>query len=128
MDQLLIKTRLALGYEMFPERKYPTKDTLDHLVAQITEEMGELRGAIRSYLGRPFSPEKKASFVDVTEEFGDVLGTLLVLGDSFSIRSDEALRLAIEKMQKRRDAISASKINSAQIIDKDTLTGVCRDQ
>jgi NTP pyrophosphatase (non-canonical NTP hydrolase) len=78
-------------------------DEVDHLVATIAEELGELRGEIRSFLGRPYSPEKKSSENLITEELGDVLVPIIALANYMDITLSEALRAAIDKLQKRLD-------------------------
>lgn len=109
MQQKLIDLRLELGYEMWPARRTPNSETLDHLVGQIVEEIGEFRGAVRSFMGRPYSPEKTATIEDMTEEFGDILGTLLLLGNTFQIDYDDALAIAVAKLYVRKSQMADRK-------------------
>jgi len=74
-------------------------------LARLTEEMGELARTLNLREGdKPAkSNESPPSRDDLTEEFGDLLFTLLVLANSLDIDLTEALNAAIEKYDIRDD-------------------------
>ncbi|KKU90022.1 MAG: hypothetical protein UY20_C0002G0002 [Candidatus Yanofskybacteria bacterium GW2011_GWA1_48_10] len=71
-------------------------------VVKLMEELGELCDAILSYAGS--QRQDKLSKYDpnrLSEEFADVLITLLLVGDLANIDVNKALRLKIAKIKKR---------------------------
>jgi NTP pyrophosphatase (non-canonical NTP hydrolase) len=87
--------------QMWPESAKLNIDEFDHLLATLVEEAGELRQAIRSFLGRPYSPEKVAFRTHLVEELGDILVPVVALSNQLKIPISEALEFAIEKLTNR---------------------------
>jgi NTP pyrophosphatase (non-canonical NTP hydrolase) len=77
-------------------------EQIDHLLGTLLEEAGEFRSAIRSFIGRPFSPEKKGSREHMVEEFGDTLIPLVALSHMTGISFAEALQAAQTKLTIRK--------------------------
>ena len=95
--------------EMWPESANLNTVELDHLLATLLEEVGEFRQAIRSFLGRKFSPEKISERHHVVEEFGDILVPIIALSNQTGITFEEALKASIDKLSKRKQKNSDEK-------------------
>jgi NTP pyrophosphatase (non-canonical NTP hydrolase) len=104
--------------QMWPESKLLNIDQFDHLLAVLTEESGELRGAIRSFLGRTFSPEKEAFRSHLVEELGDVLVPIIAMSKQLEIPISEALDSAFDKLTSRLEK-KKEEIRLAYILKKD---------
>lgn len=100
---------IQLNKEMWPDRTRFDQVTVDRLIAQIVEELGEVHGDIRSYFGRRYSPEKKTTIVDVSTELGDLLAVVLTLHSLTGEKLEDSLRYATDKLKRRRDKINATK-------------------
>ena len=86
---------------MWPNSAIFNINELDHLIGTLIEETGEYRQACRSFLGRPFSPEKVASKEHMVEELGDILVPVIALSNQSGISFEEALEVAYQKLRKR---------------------------
>lgn len=104
-----IQEIIQLNKEMWPDRTKFDQVTVDRLIAQIVEELGEVHGATRSYFGRRYSPEKAASIVDVSTELGDLLAVVLTLHSITGEHLEDSLRYAINKLKRRRDKVNAQQ-------------------
>jgi len=99
--QKQIKTINDLRSKMWPASALFNIEEFDHLLATLIEEAGELRQAVRSFFGRPFSPEKSAERKHIIEELGDVLVPVIALSNQMEIPFEEALDAAIKKLNNR---------------------------
>lgn len=80
----------------FPEGYWPPLANL----ARLTEETGELARAVNQTSGsKRRKPGEEPG--DVPLEMGDVLFTLCVLANQFSVDLDEAIALTLEKVRSR---------------------------
>ena len=96
-------TRLSdLRLTMWPESSEFNMVQVDHNFGTLLEEAGELRSAIRSFIGRPFSPEKKGSREHMVEELGDTLIPIIALSHMTGISFAEALQAAQTKLSIRK--------------------------
>jgi len=66
------------------------------------EELGEIHGAMRSYFGRPYSPEKTATLDHIAEEIGDCATMILLVGHLFCIPLEKSLDMVIDKLEGRK--------------------------
>jgi NTP pyrophosphatase (non-canonical NTP hydrolase) len=110
----LIETVAELRRQMWPTAAKMNMVDVDHMFATLLEEAGEFRGAIKSFLGRPFSPEKTATRKDMVDELGDALVPLIALANIAGITFEEALGSAIIKLTKRRDKHLKAGMNSRE--------------
>lgn len=102
-----------LNCEMWPENSVLSMDAIRRLVAQTVEELGETHSAARSYFGREYSPEKNATVDHVSEEVGDTLSTVMVIGHLFGRSIDDSLDRVIAKLEKRK----AKRDEETQIVE-----------
>jgi NTP pyrophosphatase (non-canonical NTP hydrolase) len=100
LEQLVDKIS-TLRLKMWPESDTLNIVEFDHLVATLTEELGELRQSVRSYLGRPYSPEKAAYRSHLVEELGDTLVPIVSISRQLDISFVEALDFAHNKLNDR---------------------------
>jgi NTP pyrophosphatase (non-canonical NTP hydrolase) len=98
----IIKRVSDLRLTMWPESDDFNIMEADHLFGTLLEEAGEFRGAMRSFLGRPFCPEKKASKEHMIEELGDILVPIVALSHMTGISFSEALQFAETKLTIRK--------------------------
>lgn len=95
-----------------PEESALNITEIDHLIATLTEELGEFRGAVRSFLGRPYSPEKTATKADMIKELGDMLVPIIGLANHSNITIQEALASAEVKLTFRAQLKKVVKTNT----------------
>jgi NTP pyrophosphatase (non-canonical NTP hydrolase) len=98
-DQIKAVNNIRL--KMWPSSALFNIVEFDHLLATLIEEAGELRQVVRSFFGRPFSPEKSTSRKHMIEELGDVLVPIIALSNQMEIPFEEALDAAIVKLNSR---------------------------
>jgi NTP pyrophosphatase (non-canonical NTP hydrolase) len=102
-----------LRLKMWPPDKSDLNITeIDHLLGTLVEEAGEFRGAVRSFLGRPFNPEKKATREDMIEELGDILVPVIGMAAHTDITLEEALASVEAKLEKRANKKFPNNFNS----------------
>lgn len=98
----LIARAVELNASLWPDRMNRDMLTMDRLTAQAAEEAGEVHGALRSYFGREYSPEKTATLEDVAEELGDVMGLYFMIGAIMEVTPEHALELMVTKLEGRK--------------------------
>src|ERR1035437_1756367 len=104
------KQILYLRHQMWPKDKTLNKVSLDALVSVIVEELGETRGAIRSFMGRKYSPEKNVNHKDfIRKELGDIYVPLLALTDLVGLTPEECMEEGVMKLTKRLEKFKAEK-------------------
>jgi NTP pyrophosphatase (non-canonical NTP hydrolase) len=84
--------------EMWPESANFNILEFDHLIATLFEEAIEFRQAARSYLGRPFNPEKTDTKEHMVEELGDILVPVIAMANQTEISLHAALNCAKRKL------------------------------
>src|ERR1035437_8182218 len=116
--ELKIRQISDLRLTMWPESSEFNMVQVDHNFGTLLEEAGEFRSAIRSFIGRPFSPEKKASREHMIEELGDTLVPIIALSHMTGIPFDEALQAAKRKLFMRKNNFD-NDLRIKRIMEKD---------
>ena len=105
IDQYLetkIDAIAKLRLTMWPDNDEFNMVQVDHDFGVLMEEAGELRGAIRDFIGRPYKPEQKGNREHIVEELGDTLVPIIALSNMLDITFSEALDAALYKLLARK--------------------------
>jgi len=102
MDEIVSLTKRA-----WPEDAAGSRATQKSQSCQITEEHGELLGALRSLHGRRLSPEKTGSRDKVREEVGDLLVSCLKMAWACEVDPAEGIEVALAKVRRRIEEMEA---------------------
>lgn len=80
------------------------------IISQCFEEGGELHGALRSYFGREYNPEKKGSIEDVADELGDVISLYILIAAIMKVPLNLSMKMVIAKLERRLERMKVRKL------------------
>jgi NTP pyrophosphatase (non-canonical NTP hydrolase) len=114
----LAKQILDLRHQMWPKDSTLSKISLNSLVSVIVEELGETRGAIRSFIGRKYSSEKNVDHKDnIRKELGDIYVPLLALTEMVGLTPEECMKEGVKKLTKRLEKFKEEKKLEAKLLE-----------